>query len=477
MASVQNFDFIVIGSGPGGERAAATAAFLGKRVAIVEKAADLGGASTNTGTIPSKTLRETALALSGLHARQLYGVDLSLRREATVADFMYHEHQVKRSEQERVAANLATRGATLFHGRASFVDPHTIRVVGLDRSETLISADFIVIASGSSPIRPPGFPFDHPLVHESDEILSLERLPKSLGVVGAGVIGSEYACTFAALGVEVHLLDGRNALLPFLDRECSVALEAAMVRMGVTFHWNERVQSCSGDDPERVHLRCDSGKELTLDGVLVAAGRTSNTQDLNLSGAGIIPGERGLLIVDARFRTTVPHILAVGDVIGFPSLAATSAEQGRAAVFHACGRPAFAAAAPVLPTGIYTIPEVSMVGETEESLRTKGVEYIVGRAFTRDTARGKMKGDTDGFLKLLFRRGDMKLMGAHAFGEDSCETIHIALIVMVAGQGAQLLFETCFNYPTLGELYKTATIDAIDTTVPNAGTEGQPANG
>lgn len=474
MASVEHFDVIVIGSGPGGERAAASAAFLGKRVAVVEKGAVLGGASTNTGTIPSKTLRETALALSGLRARQLYGVDLSLRREATISDFMHHEEQVKQSEQNRVATEFTTGGVTLFHGRASFVDPHTIRVSGPDQAETEISAESIIIAAGSSPFRPPGFPFDSDVVHDSDEILTLERLPKSLGVVGAGVIGSEYACTFAALGVEVHILDGRNTLLPFLDQDCSTALESAMVRMGITFHWGERVESCSVDESERVHLCCSSGKELTLDGVLVAAGRTSNTQDLNLQAAGITAGARGLLTVDACFRTAVPHIFAVGDVIGFPALAATSAEQGRAAAFHACGRPAFAAATAVLPTGIYTIPEVSMVGETEESLRTKGIEYIVGRAFTRDNARGKIKGDADGFLKLLFRSGDMRLMGAHCIGEDACETIHIALIVMVGGHGAQLLFETCFNYPTLGDLYKTATIDAISQVpAPEAAPEGR----
>jgi NAD(P) transhydrogenase len=231
--------------------------------------------------------------------------------------------------------------------------------------------------------------------------------------------------------------------------------------MGIQFHWGERVEACTAGDSPKVRLRCSSGREFSLDGVLVAAGRTSNTQDLNLPAAGITPAARGLLTVDNCFRTSVPHIFAVGDVIGFPALAATSAEQGRAAAFHACGRPAFAVANPVLPTGIYTIPEVSMVGETEESLRTQGVEYFVGRAFARDNARGKMKGDSDGFLKLIFRRGDRRLLGAQAFGEDACETIHIALIVMVAGQGAQLLFETCFNYPTLGELYKIATIDAL----------------
>ena len=458
---MEHFDVIVIGSGPGGERAAATSAFLGRRAAIVEKGLVLGGVSTNTGTIPSKTLRETALAFSGLRARRLYGVDLSLRRACTIADLMHHEQQVKESEQARVASNLAARGATLFHGKASFVDPHTIRITAEDRPETLISGDSIIIATGSSPFHPPEFPFEHELVHDSDEILTLQCLPKSLGVVGAGVIGAEYACIFAALGVEVHILDGRDALLPFLDQECSKTLEAAMVSMGVKFHWNERVDKCVTGTPGEVTLVCSSGQSLVVDGVLIAAGRTSNTEDLNLPAAGITPGKRGLLTVDATFRTSVPHIFAVGDVIGFPALAATSAEQGRTAAFHAAGREPYAAAASVLPTGIYTIPEVSMVGETEESLKAKGVDYIVGHAYARNSARGKMMGDTDGFLKLLFRREDMKLIGAHALGESACETIHVALIVMVAEQGAQLLFETCFNYPTLGELYKTATLAAL----------------
>jgi len=458
---MKTYDVIVIGSGPGGERGAATASYFGKRVAVVEKNTAVGGASTNTGTLPSKTLRETAVALSGLRARQLYGVDLSLRREATVRDFMYHEETVKNSERRRVRENFRFFGTDLYQGLATFVDPQTVKVSGGESGEELLKAEIILIATGSSPVHPPGFAFEDKRVHDSDEILSLERLPKSLAVVGAGIIGSEYACTFAALGVEVRILDGRDALLPFLDREIAEALERAMEQLGIAFHWKEKVTSCSIDDPDKVELTCASGTKFRLDGVLVAAGRRSNTDELNLPAAGVKCGERGLLTVDAQYRTNVPHIYAVGDVIGFPALASTSAEQGRVAMCHACGQEAYAVAAPILPTGIYTIPEVSMVGETEEALKSKGIEYVVGRATAFRNARGMIIGDRDGRLKLLFRRGDMKLLGAHVIGEHATEVVHIALIVMVAGQGADLLYETCFNYPTLGDLYKQATYSAM----------------
>ncbi len=455
------YDIVVIGSGPGGERGAAVASFFGRRVALVEKKPVLGGASTNTGTIPSKTLRETALALSGLKARELYGVDLSLRREATIRDFMRHEEQVKGAERARVAAQLHVSGVALHHGTARFVDPHTVQVSGGPDGPVTLTAEQVLIASGSSPVRPPGFPFEDARVHDSDGILLLERLPRSLAVVGAGVIGSEYACTFAALGVEVHVLDSRDTLLPFLDREIAAALGRAMARLGIVFHWNERVTACGLDTPGKVDLACASGSRFLLDGVLVAAGRRSNVEDLNLAAAGITPGERGLITVDASFRTSVPHIYAVGDVIGFPALAATSAEQGRVAMCHACGQEAYAVAAPILPTGIYTIPEVSMVGETEEALKQRGAAYVVGRAKASENARGMIIGDRDGLLKLLFHRDDMTLLGAHVIGEHASEVVHIALLTMVAGQGATLLLETCFNYPTLGDLYKLATYRAV----------------
>ncbi len=457
---MQRYDVIVIGSGPGGERAATSAAIIGKRVAVIEKNPALGGASTNTGTLPSKTLRETALAFSGLKSRKLYGVDLSLRREATLREFMYHEEWVKDSERKRVATSFLRQYVDLYRGTASFENPHAIRIVADGSSDLTLEGEVIVIATGSSPLHPPGFPFEDERIHDSDELLTMPFLPKSLAVIGAGVIGSEYACTFAALGCEVHLLDGREMILPFLDRELSLALVKAMQEVGIQFHLKERVKRCAINHGGKVELECESGFTVSTDQILVAAGRTSNTADLNLAAAGITPAERGLLKVDERFRTAVPHILAIGDVIGFPALAATSAEQGRMAMYAAFGVPYENDIVGMLPTGIYTIPEVSTVGETEEALKTKGVDYVVGRASYAESARGRIIGDQEGFLKLLFRREDMKLLGVHVIGETATEVVHIGVMAMMTGSGIELFNQTCFNYPTLGDMYKHAAIDA-----------------
>jgi NAD(P) transhydrogenase len=456
----QRYDLIVIGSGPAGEKGAFMAGFFGKKVALIEKDPALGGASTNTGTIPSKTLRETALALSGLRARELYGVDLSLRREATVADFMYHEERVKSHERERIAKAIHRGNVDLYHGMASFADPHTIHVNSGDGPPIALYGEKILIATGSSPVRPEGFDFPDPRILDSDEILTMERLPKTMAVIGAGVIGSEYACTFAALGCNVFLIDGRDVLLPFLDRELSVELANAIQRLGITLVWNEKVTSCEGLENGPVRLTCSSGRQLDVDAVLVAAGRSSNTAQLNLAAAGITPGPRGLITVDHEYRTSTPHIFAAGDVIGFPALAATSAEQARVAVCYAFNLGYKNAISPILPTGIYTIPEVSMVGDTEESLQSKGVDYVVGRAPYVHNARGQIIGST-GFLKLLFERQSMKLVGVHVMGEQATEVVHIGLIAMLTGSTAELFSIACFNYPTLGELYKYAAYVAL----------------
>lgn len=455
------YDLVVLGSGPAGEKGAATAAAFAKRVAIVESDPYVGGASTNTGTLPSKTLRETALALSGLRARDLYGVDLSLRREATVGDFLYHENRVKTKERSRVLDTLHRGQIDLHRGYGSFLDPHTIAVRDLEGSISTIRAEKVLIATGSSPIRPPEFRFEDPRIHDSDEILSLERLPRTLAVIGAGVIGVEYACTFAALGAKVYLLDGRDILLPFLDREISEALVASLERSGIQFHRREKVLRCDDSNEDFIDLICESGFHLQVDQVLVAAGRRSNTEKLNLPAAGISPGPKGLISVDKCYRTSVPHIYAAGDVIGFPALASTSAEQARVAMCHAFDFGFRFNMGPLLPTGIYTIPEVSMIGETEEALREKGIEYVAGRASYADNARGEIIGDTSGFLKLLFRKSDMKLLGAHAIGEQATELIHIGLVAMMTNSGAELFDHTCFNYPTLGDLYKVAAYDAL----------------
>lgn len=421
----------------------------------------------NTGTLPSKTLRETALALSGLKAQNLYGVDLSLRREATIADSMHHERCVTASERARILNNLRLLNIELYRGAASFVDAHTIQVANDGRdgpdsnaSDVLLRAGKILIATGSSPHRPPEFAFDDTRIHDSDEILTLDQLPQSLAIVGAGVIGSEYACTFAALGTKVEVIDGRDALLPFLDKEISLALLAAMENLGIVFHWQEKVTGVA-TPKGRLHLTLTSGKSLKTDGVMIAAGRSSNTANLNLNAAGITAGKRGLLAVNAHFQTEVPDIYAAGDVIGFPALASTSMEQARVAMCHAFDKGYKTEVANVLPTGIYTIPEVSTVGETEESLRTKGVEYVVGRARYNQNARGQIIGDETGFLKLLFNCSDMKLLGAHVIGEQASELAHIGLIAMLTGSGVELFNRVCFNYPTLGELYKYAAYDAM----------------
>ena len=460
-SNLPTFDLIVLGGGPAGTSAAAGAGFLGKRAALVEKARGLGGAGINTGTLPSKTLRETALVLSGWRSRRLFGVDLSLQREATVSDFMRHSRNVTAAERTRTETRLDLRKVVRFTGHASFTDPHTIRVVGADGAETLLRSEKILIATGSSPLRPLEFPFDDDRVHDSDEILQLAAMPKKLVVIGGGVIGSEYAGTFAALGVETHLVDGRDTLMPFLDAEISRALADAMAANGVQFHWKERVTACDASQPGDVVLILSSGATLACDGVLVCAGRQSNTANLNLAAAGITPGKRGLVPVNSHYQSEVPHIYAAGDVVGPPALAATGIEQARVAVGHAFNSAFKRDLATLLPTGIYTIPEASMVGETEASLREKSVDFIAGRARYADIPRGEIIGDQVGFLKLLFRREDLRLLGVHVIGEQATEIVHIGLIAMLAEQGADLFNRACFNYPTLGDLYKYATYDAL----------------
>ena len=450
------YDLIVIGSGPAGEKGALTAAYFGKKVALVEKNVLVGGAVANTGTLPSKTLRETALALSGFRARELYGVDLSLGREATVADFMHHEKIVASNERARIHQYLKRLSVELIHGNASFVDAHTLRVKG-PAGERVLHGGTILVATGSSPFRPPEFAFADDRISDSDEILHLARMPKSMVVVGAGVIGSEYACTFAALGTKVHLVDGKDRLLAFLDAEVSAGLAHAMKRLGIVFHWNERVSACEAPHGKGdVTLTLSSGAVLTADTVLVAAGRTSNTEQLDLAAAGVTQGARGLIPVDTQYRTNVSHIYAAGDVIGAPALAATGVEQARVAMSHAFDLGFKSEVSPILPYGIYTIPEVSMAGETEESLREKKIDYVAGKALYSENARGQIIGDRSGFLKLLFRRSDMKLLGIHVIGEQASELIHVGLAALLLDAGWDLFNRICFNYPTLGVMYQRA---------------------
>jgi NAD(P) transhydrogenase len=462
------YDLIVIGGGPAGITAATAASRFGKGVALVDCNREIGGAGINTGTVPSKTLRETALALSGLKSRNLYGVDLSIRREVTVADFLGHEEHVKDAFHASITQRLEMLKATVYHGTATFLDAHTIQV-DLEQDPPLTAAaielrgEKILIATGSSPVHPELFPFGQGEIYDSDTILKLDRIPKTLAVIGAGVIGAEYGCTFRALGAEVHILDGRDVFLPFLDPEVSRALVEALQTNGIVFHWKENVQRCLPLSSGSVRLELSSGASLTCDAVLVAAGRQSNTAKVGLEKAGVQTGERGIVAVNEHFQTNIENIYAAGDVIGFPALASTSAEQARRAVRHALGLGGSGISS-LLPNGIYTIPEVSMVGETEESLKKKGVTYVVGRASYRENARGRIIGDQDGFLKLIFRRDDLKLIGVHIMGELATEVVHIGLVAMMGNATADLFIDACFNLPTLGLLYKTATLDALGLT-------------
>jgi len=347
-----------------------------------------------------------------------------------------------------------------FHGTAAFVDPHTVRVVDPSGAETLLRGEKILVATGSSPMRPPEFPFEHPRVHDSNEILEIAELPKSLAVVGAGVVGAEYACTFAALGIEVHLIDGRDTLLPFLDHDVSKAITAAMTLSGIVFHWKERVVACDAPASGDVALSLTSGERLGVSDVLVAAGRSSNTDDLNLPAAGLVPGPRGLIVVNDMFQSSVAHIYAAGDVVGPPALAATGAEQARVAVCHALEL-IEKVSATLLPTGIYTIPEASMVGMTEQAARDAGIDCVIGRADYAENPRGRLIGDDRGFLKLVLQASDLAILGVHAVGDQATELIHIGLIAMLGGATADLFNRACFNYPTLGDLYKYAAYDAM----------------
>lgn len=452
------FDLIVIGGGAAGEKGAVQAAYFGKKVALIEKEPVLGGAMVNTGTLPSKTLRESAISLSGLRQRGLDGIDVKLSRTATVDDFLYRLGHVTQFERLRMRENLKTHGVTVFEGAAHFVDAHTIQV-----GDQQITGDYVLIATGSRPHRPPGFPFEHQSVYDSDEIVRIDKLPTSMAVVGGGVIGCEYSCLFAALGVKVTLIESKDRILGFIDGEMNGWLMERMRGLGIEFIFEQTVARCE-TTPTGVDLILSKGEHLQVDVALICAGRSANSDSLQLDKAGITAGKRGQIDVDARFRTSVPHIAAVGDVIGFPALASTSMEQARVAVVDFFDLKYKTRVAPLFPYGIFTIPEVSMVGETEESLRAANVAYVKGVSQLGQNARGKMIGET-GVLKLLFRKDDMKLVGVHCIGEGATELIHIGLTAMLSGATATLFIEACFNYPTLSESYKYATYAALGETI------------
>jgi NAD(P) transhydrogenase len=459
VGSTETFDLVVIGCGPAGEKGAAQAAYFGKRVAVVERAPAVGGSCINTGTVPSKTLRESALYFSGLKQRGLYGIDYSMKENLTVHDFMHHERAVVEMERSRILKNLELHKIELLQGQASFQDDHTVVVMGPDGERTL-HAEVILIATGSKPHRPPEIAFDDVHTFDSDTFLQLERIPKSLAVIGGGVIGCEYASIFMALGVDVTLVDGRDQLLPFLDAEISNRLRDRFLSLGMHLWFNQRPVKVE-DHPGGTRLCMKSGKTLEVEAALFAAGRRAAIDGLGLEKVLLSLNDRGHIPVNEHYRTAVPNIYAVGDVIGFPALASTSMEQARVAVCHAFGLKYKQRVASLLPMGIYTIPEISAAGETEESCREKGIDYCVGRAHYANNARGHIIGDTAGMLKLIFHRSDRKLLGISIIGESATELIHCGMMVLDKGLTIDEFIEQVFNYPTLSETYKYAAYDGL----------------
>jgi NAD(P) transhydrogenase len=461
------YDLIVIGSGPAGEKGAAQAAYFGKRVALIERAAPaLGGACTNTGTLPSKTLRESALALSGLAQRGLEQAVTSLPRPLAAGTLMHRERIIVDRERRRIQRNLDRHNVTLLRGSAELVDLHTVRVVpgpaaGDQAGEELLTAPFILIASGSRPHRPSWLPFELEEVYDSDEILQIEHVPDSLLVLGSGVIASEYACMFAAIGTQVTVLDGRPVLLGFLDGEVVTAFTRELGRLGLELRLDDQPIGCAVHPVTRLcTVTTEHGKSYTGAALLAAAGRTGNGDLPGLAALGVVADKRGNLAVNEHFQTAVPHIYAAGDVVGAPALASVSMEQGRVAMCHAFKIGYKTRVSPVLPTGIYTIPEISTVGATEEELRKRGADFLTGRAQMRDNARGEILGEENGFLKLLFSP-DKKILGVHCVGPAATEIIHIGQMAMLQGATIDLFIEAVFNYPTLSELYKYAAYDGL----------------
>ncbi len=455
----KRYDLIVIGSGPAGEKGAAQAAYFGKSVALIEKEPVLGGAAANTGTLPSKTLRETSLFLSGYRNRALHGVTLAYKHKVTVGDFMSRERFVTDTERARIQSNLKRHHVRVYSGAGHLIDPNTVAVRPSGSPEVQIHGEKILIATGSTPHRPPIFPFHDPRIFDSDTILHIRDIPSTMVVIGGGVIGCEYACMFAALGVKVTVVEQRDRLVNFLDVDITDALKSSMEAMGIDIRLNDAVETVGTEEAVEVALK--SGATLASDCVLVSSGRNGNTAGLGLENVGIRPAKRGLISVNERFQTSVPHIYAAGDVIGFPALASTSMEQARVAMVDAFDLKYKKEVAAVLPYGIYTIPECSMAGETEMSLAEKKVPYVIGKASYASNARGQIIGDSDGFLKLLFRVEDMTLLGVHMIGEQATELVHVGLTAILLNATADTFIHTCYNYPTLTELYKYATYDAL----------------
>ena len=455
-----HYDLLVIGSGPAGQKAAIQAAKVGKKVGIIERKAAVGGICINTGTIPSKSLREAVLFLSGFRQRELYGASFRVKKDITFADLALRCDHVVNAEQEVIRNQLLRNYVDFITGTATFTDSHRLAIMQ-DSETNEHTAETIVVAVGTEPSRPPDIPFDDESIIDSDGLLSLKQLPKSLTIVGAGVIGCEYACILATLGIPVVLVEKRARLLEFVDSEIIESLQYQMRNIGVTLRLNEEVVGVAKTTNNTVVLQLKSGKQIRSPLLVYSAGRIGATKSLGLERIGLAPDERGRLKVNENFQTAVPHIYAVGDVIGFPALASTSMQQGRHAACHAFSL-ACETSTLLLPYGIYTIPEISLVGRNEEELTRDGVPYEFGIARYREIARGQIIGDTIGMLKLLFHSHTRELLGVHVIGEGATELVHIGQAVMAHGGKLDYFVDTVFNYPTLAECYKVAALAALN---------------
>ena len=454
------YDLIVIGSGPAGHHAAIQAAKLGHRVALVDKGEQMGGVCINTGTIPSKTLREGVLYLAGVRQRGIYGGHYRVKQNITIQDLVYRCQHVIEKEQQVYRAQFLRNGVELLEGHASFVSPHGVQVTS-DGSVQIFQAGRFVIATGTMPAVSERVPVDGRTIIDADGIFRLPAIPRSMIIVGAGVIGMEYACMFATLGVAVTVVESRQRLLEFVDAEIVEALTYHMRESGVTFRLGETVDRVEREPSGGVVAHLASNKQVRAQTLLYSVGRHGNTEGLNLAAAGLEADNRGRLPVDRHFRTAVPHIDAAGDVVGFPSLASVSMEQGRVASAHAFGLPAVTMPE-LFPYGLYTIPEISFVGSTEEQLTAQRVPYEIAMAHYREIARGEIIGANTGRLKLIFHAETGVLLGVHIIGEGATELVHIGQAVVAFGGTIRYFIDHVFNYPTLAEAYKVAALAGLN---------------
>ncbi|MDD4050902.1 MAG: Si-specific NAD(P)(+) transhydrogenase [candidate division Zixibacteria bacterium] len=465
---VEQYDLIVIGSGPAGEKAAIQAAQYRKKTAVIETRGVVGGVCVHTGTLPSKTLRETVLYLAGLKQRSVYGVVCSVKSDVTVGELMYRTRHVIQNELEVIQNKLMRNGIAVISGRGRLASAHEVEVAGDSGDVRTFSTEAIVIAAGSRPHRDPAITFDDRLVFDSETILKLDRIPRSMVIIGGGIIGCEYACIFGHLGVAVTLIDSKPRLMPFLDHEISDTLTHLMRKGGIKVILEDRKEAMkTGDD--QVTITIKGGREIVADKALYATGRVGNTVGLGLEKAGVRVDERGLILVDENFHTGVEKVYAVGDIIGFPALASVSMDQGRLAARHAFGRQEVRLNA-LLPYGVYTIPEVSIVGETEESLSKRGIPYAAGTAHFYELARGQIAGDHDGLLKLIFCPHTHKLYGVHIVGQDAADLVHVGQAVISFNGTIDFFVDTVFNFPTMSEAYKVAALNGMANLQSTAGT-------